>query len=95
LSGSGQTAPTYWLDQTTGVSHLVNLQTPQTRLTSMNDLETIPIDNGNGDPSGTEAQILGGLSEITQTGRPLVVSHRDICRWWIYTRVIRAAIWVR
>jgi len=78
LSGSGQTAPTYWLDQTTGVSHLVNLQTPQTRLTSMNDLETIPIDNGNGDPSGTEAQILGGLSEITQTGRPLVVSHRDI-----------------
>jgi len=78
LSGSGQTAPTYWLDETTGVSHLVNLQTPQTRLTSMNDLETIPIDNGGGDPSGTEAQILGGLSEITQTGRPLVVSHRDI-----------------
>jgi multidrug efflux pump subunit AcrB len=78
LSGSGQTAPTYWLDKTTGVSHLVNLQTPQSRLTSMNDLETIPIDNGNGDPSGTDAQILGGLSEITQTGRPLVVSHRDI-----------------
>ena len=78
LSGSGQTAPTYWLDETTGVSHLVNMQTPQTRLTSMNDLETIPIDNGNGDPSGTDAQILGGLSEITQTGRPLVVSHRDI-----------------
>jgi CzcA family heavy metal efflux pump len=78
LSGSGQTAPTYWLDEKTGVSHLVNLQTPQTQLTSMNDLETIPIDNGNGDPSGTEAQILGGLAEITQTGRPLVVSHRDI-----------------
>jgi multidrug efflux pump subunit AcrB len=78
LSGSGQTAPTYWLDETTGVSHLVNMQTPQTRLTSMNDLETIPIDNGNGDPSGKDAQILGGLGEIVQTGRPLVVSHRDI-----------------
>jgi CzcA family heavy metal efflux pump len=78
LSGSGQTAPTYWLDETTGVSHLVNLQTPQTQLTSMNDLETIPIDKGDGDPSGTAAQILGGLGEITQTGRPLVVSHRDI-----------------
>jgi multidrug efflux pump subunit AcrB len=78
LSGSGQTAPTYWLDETTGVSHLVNLQTPQTRLTSMNDLETIPIDRGDGDPNGRAAQILGGLSEITQTGRPLVVSHRDI-----------------
>ena len=78
LSGSGQTAPTFWLDQKTGVSHLVNLQTPQTSLTSMNDLETIPIDRGDGDVSGADAQILGGLSEITQTGRPLVVSHRDI-----------------
>jgi len=78
LSGSGQVAPTYWLDYKTGVSHLVNLQTPQTQLTTMNDLETIPIDKGDGDPSGQGAQILGGLSDITQTGRPLEVSHRDI-----------------
>jgi multidrug efflux pump subunit AcrB len=56
----------------------VNLQTPQTQMTSMNDLETIPIDQGNGDPNGGGAQILGSLSEITQTGRPLEVSHRDI-----------------
>jgi multidrug efflux pump subunit AcrB len=78
LSGSGQVAPTYWLDHRTGVSHLVNLQTPQAQLTSMNDLETIPIDQGTGDPTGQGAQILGGLSQITQTGRPLQVSHRDI-----------------
>ncbi len=78
LSGSGQVAPTYWLDRQTGVSHLVNLQTPQTQLTTMNDLQTIPIDRGDGDPSGKGAEILGGLSDITQTGRPLVVSHRDI-----------------
>ncbi len=78
LSGSGQTSPTYWLDYKTGVSHLVNLQTPQTQLTSINDLETIPIDQGNGDPSGSDAQILGSLSTITQVGRPLEVSHSDI-----------------
>jgi multidrug efflux pump subunit AcrB len=78
LSGSGQVSPTYWLDYKTGVSHLVNLQTPQTQLTSMNDLETIPIDKGDGDPSGRGAQILGSLSDITQTGRALEVSHRDI-----------------
>jgi multidrug efflux pump subunit AcrB len=78
LSGSGQVSPTYWLDYNTGVSHLVNLQTPQTQLTSMNDLETIPIDKGDGDPSGQGAQILGSLSDITQTGRALEVSHRDI-----------------
>jgi multidrug efflux pump subunit AcrB len=78
LSGSGQTSPTYWLDYSTGVSHLVNLQTPQTQLTSINDLETIPIDEGTGDPSGKAAQLLGSLSEISQVGRPLEVSHRDI-----------------
>jgi len=78
LSGSGQVAPTYWLDRKTGIAHLVNLQTPQAQLTSMSDLETIPIDNGDGDPTGRETQILGGLAEITQVGRPLQVSHRDI-----------------
>src|SRR3984957_19469164 len=78
LSGSGQTSPTYWLDYKTGVSHLVNLQTPQTQLTSMNDLETIPIDKGDGDPNGQGAQILGSSSQISQIGKPLEVSHRDI-----------------
>jgi multidrug efflux pump subunit AcrB len=78
LSGSGQVAPTYWLDHATGVSHLVNLQTPQTQMTSMSDLETIPIDRGDGDPGGQGAQILGSSSRITQVGRPLEVSHRDI-----------------
>ena len=78
LSGSGQVAPTFWLDHETGVSYLVNLQTPQAQLTSINDLETIPIDKGDGDPGGRQAQILGGLTQITQTGRPLVVSHRNI-----------------
>ncbi len=78
LSGSGQVAPTYWLDHQTGVSHLVDIQTPQTQLTSMSDLETIPIDSGDGDPSGQGAQILGALGTITQVGRPLEISHRDI-----------------
>jgi multidrug efflux pump subunit AcrB len=78
LSGSGQTAPTYWLDTTTGISHLVNMQTPQDQLTSMNDLETIPIDTGNGDPGGQHSQLLGALGTVTQTGTPLLVSHYSI-----------------
>jgi multidrug efflux pump subunit AcrB len=78
LSGSGQTAPTYWLDTTTGVSHLVNMQTPQDQLTSMNDLESIPIDQGKGTPSGNQMQLFGALGKITQTGTPLLVSHYNI-----------------
>ncbi len=78
LSGSGQVAPTYWLDTSSGVSHLVNIQTPQDQLTSMNDLETIPIDKGDGNPSGQAPQIVGALSRIEQTGTPGLVSHYSI-----------------
>lgn len=78
LSGSGQVAPNYWLNTKNGVSYLVNLQTPQNQLESVNALETLPVDAGNGDPSGHDAQLLGALSKITQTGVPLVVSHYAI-----------------
>ena len=78
LSGSGQTAPTYWLDTSSGVSHLVNLQTPQSQMTTLNDLETVPVDQGNGNPGGQATQLLGGLSRITQTGTPLLSSHYNI-----------------
>src|ERR1700758_2821431 len=78
LSGSGQVAPTYWLDTTNGISHLVNIQTPQDQLSSMNDLETIPVDKGNGDPGGQHSQLLGALGTVTQTGTPGLVSHYNI-----------------
>ncbi|MFP6561722.1 efflux RND transporter permease subunit [Paraburkholderia sp. B3] len=78
LSGSGQTAPTYWLDTSNGVSHLVNMQTPQNELESMNDLETIPIDTGTGTPDAQHAQLLGALSRITQMGTPLLATHYSI-----------------
>ena len=78
LSGSGQVAPNYWLDVNNGVSYLVNVETPQPDIDTMNDLETVPIDGGNGDPSGTGTELLGGLSRIRQTGTPIVVSHYSI-----------------
>ena len=78
LSGSGQVAPSYFLNTKTGVSHLINIQTPQSELETMNSLETVPIDAGGGDPSGNGAQLLGGLSRISQVGTPLDVSHFSI-----------------
>jgi multidrug efflux pump subunit AcrB len=78
LSGSGQVAPSYWLDTKDGVSYLINLQAPQPNLDTFNELETLPIDTGNGDPSGKSVQLLGALSQISQTGMPLVVSHYNV-----------------
>ena len=78
LSGSGQVAPTYWLDPSNGIAHLVNIQTPQNQLTSFNDLQTITVDKGDGNPNNLPPQIVGGLSSITQTGTPGLVSHNNI-----------------
>jgi hypothetical protein len=71
-------APTYWLDTSTGVSHLVNIQTPQDQLKSINDLELVTVDKGNTNPANVQPQLAGGLSTITQTGTPGLVSHDAI-----------------
>jgi multidrug efflux pump subunit AcrB len=78
LSGSGQVAPTYWLNPANGVSYLVNLLTPQAQMSSINDLETIPVDKGDGNPENRPPQIVGALAGIEQTGTPGVVSHYAI-----------------
>lgn len=78
LSGSGQVAPTYWLDSKTGVSHLVNIQVPQQELSSINDLLTITVDKGDGNPSNGPAQLVGALARVSQTGSAAVVSHYAI-----------------
>jgi multidrug efflux pump subunit AcrB len=78
LSGSGQVAPTYWLNPKTGVAYLVNIQTPQDQLTTTNALRVIPVDRGNGNPTNVQPQLVGGLSSISYTGTPGVVYHNDI-----------------
>ena len=44
LSGSSQTAPTFWLNPTTGVSYSVATQTPQYSMDSLQELGNIPVD---------------------------------------------------
>ncbi len=78
LSGSGQVSPTYWLDTSNGVSHLVDVQTPQSQLASVNDLQTITVDKGDGNPGNGAPQIVGGLSRVSQVGSPGLVSHYAI-----------------
>jgi multidrug efflux pump subunit AcrB len=78
LSGSGQTAPTYWLDPTTGVSHLINIQTPQDQMQSVNALQTIPVSNTLGTGPAAQPQLVGGLSNLSTTATPGLVSHYAI-----------------
>jgi multidrug efflux pump subunit AcrB len=78
LSGSGQVAPTFWLDTNTGISRLVDIQTPQNELTTVNDLETITVDKGTGNPGNTPPELVGGLARVSQIGTPGLVSHYAI-----------------
>jgi multidrug efflux pump subunit AcrB len=71
LSGSGQIAPTFWLNPENGISYPLVAQAPQYRMTSLEDLENVPINA----PSGT--QILGGLATVTRGFGPAIVSHYD------------------
>jgi multidrug efflux pump subunit AcrB len=71
LSGSGQIAPTFWLNPQNGISYPIVAQAPQYLMTSLQDLQDLPIDA----PGGT--QILGGLATVTRGFGPAIVSHYD------------------
>ena len=71
LSGSGQIAPTFWLNPETGLQYPLVAQAPQYRMTSIQDLENLPV------TTTTQQQILGGLATITRGMGPAVVVHRD------------------
>jgi multidrug efflux pump subunit AcrB len=74
LSGSGQTAPTFWLNPQTGVSYAIATQTPQYKLASLQDLGNIPITG-----AGTsKAQVLEALATVSRDSSTLVASHYDV-----------------
>jgi multidrug efflux pump subunit AcrB len=74
LAGSGQVTPTYWLNPDNGVSYSIVMQTPQYRLDTLSDLETVPISAA----GGAASPILGGLAKITRTVGNAVVSQYNI-----------------
>jgi len=73
LSGSFQTAPTFWLNPRNGVSYNIVAQSPQYEMDSMQDLGNIPI-SGNGMPP----QILASLASIQRGTGLATVSHYNI-----------------
>ena len=72
LSGSTQTAPTYWLDPRNGVSYPVSVQTPQYSIDTLGDLNNLPI------TAARSEQLLGGLSTISPEPLSAVVTHYNV-----------------
>jgi multidrug efflux pump subunit AcrB len=74
LSGSFQTTPSFFLNWDNGVSYNIATQTPQYDITSLEDLQNIPI-NSTGNP-----EILADVASITRTNEMADVSHYNIRR---------------
>jgi multidrug efflux pump subunit AcrB len=73
LAGSGQVAPTYWLNPDNGISYAIVMQTPQYQMDSLNALKNLPIT-----APGASAQTLGAIANINRVARPAVVSQYNI-----------------
>jgi multidrug efflux pump subunit AcrB len=76
LSGSSQTAPSFWLDPKSGVSYFVATQAPQYDFQSLQDLENIPVTGASGGP-GARWQQLANLGTISRGEGMATVSHYD------------------
>ena len=56
LSGSFQTAPTFFLDPKNGVSYNVAVQAPQYNISSLQDLENLPLHGTNSSASPRQSR---------------------------------------
>ena len=74
LAGTLQTAPVFYLNPDNGVSYQVVAQTPEYRVGSIADLQSIPV-TSSGDAA---TQTLGGIATVRRSNTTPVVSHYDI-----------------
>ncbi len=93
LSGSFQTSPSFWIDPASGTQYQVVAQTPQSRLDTINDLQTTPLTGSSSSSagsssaalqaaassplSGANSQLLANVATVRRDVAPAVVSHYD------------------
>jgi multidrug efflux pump subunit AcrB len=75
LGGSFQTSPTYWLDPKNRVSYQVSTQTPQYRVSSLQDLANMPI---TGPTPNAPPSLLASFASVQRGSGTAVVSHYNI-----------------
>jgi multidrug efflux pump subunit AcrB len=75
LGGSFQTSPTYWLDPKNRVSYQVSTQTPQYRVSTLQDLANMPI---TGPTPNAPPSLLASFASVQRGSGTAVVSHYNI-----------------
>ncbi|WP_079436756.1 efflux RND transporter permease subunit [Zoogloea sp. LCSB751] len=74
LSGSSQTAPSFWLNPKNGVAYNISVQTPQYKVDSIDSLLQIPVAGSSGAPN----QLLSNLVQVSSAREPAIVSSYNI-----------------
>ncbi len=74
LTGSGATTTNFWLNYKNGVTYQVIVQTPQHRVSSLDELERTPVAiTGQASP-----QLLSNLADFHRTTTPLSLNHYNV-----------------
>ena len=76
LSGSTQVQPTFWLDSYVGVQYLLNIRVPEYRMTSLSDLNSMPVTAGM--PGTGNEQLLANLVSYSRTNSQPIYSHYNL-----------------
>jgi multidrug efflux pump subunit AcrB len=74
LSGSTQTSPGFWFNNKNGVEYQVAVQTPQYKISSIDELLRTPVSSTVNGPT----QLLGNLVQVKPSTEFAVVSHYNI-----------------
>ena len=72
LSGSFQTTPNFWLNPKNEVTYSVAVQSPQYRMTNLQDLLNIPVTSQQG------PQLMGNLVQLSPVTRAATVNHYNV-----------------
>src|SRR2546427_4283970 len=76
LSGSTQVTPTFWLDSNVGVQYLLNVRVPEYRMTSLSDLNSMPVSAGI--PGSGNEQLLANVASFSRTNSQAIYAHYDV-----------------
>jgi len=76
LSGSTQVQPSYWLDSHIGVQYLLNIRVPEYRMTSLSDLNSMPVTAGT--PGSGNEHLLANLASVARTNSQPIYSHYNV-----------------
>jgi multidrug efflux pump subunit AcrB len=76
LSGSTQVQPTFWLDSRVGVEYLLNIRVPEYEMTSLSDLNSMPVTAGT--PGTGNEQLLANLATFSRTNSQPIYSHYNV-----------------